>query len=63
MYLLKVLEERKLSKLQLALNAKIIPSDLYLVLNGKQPFYPAWKKRISDYLQIDEKKLFDEGGN
>lgn len=58
MQLLKVLEERKLSKLQLALNVGIAPHYLYNALNGKMPFYPKYKKAIADYLQMDEQELF-----
>lgn len=61
MQLLKVLEERKLSKLQLALNAGIAPHYLYNALNGKMPFYPKYKKAIADYLQMDEQELFGSG--
>ena len=58
MQLLKVLEERKISKLQLALNAGIAPHCLYNAINGKMPFYPKYKKAIAEYLQMDESELF-----
>lgn len=60
MQLLKVLEERKMSKLQLALNAGIAPHYLYNAINGKMPFYPKYKKAIADYLQMDEIELFEK---
>ncbi len=56
--LLKVLEERKMSKTQLAMKAGVIPSHLYNAINGKEPFYPKYKKAIAAYLQIDERELF-----
>ena len=59
MRLHEILKERGLSKLQLARKSEIAPSDLYHAMNGKKPFYPAWRKRIADYLQMDESKLFD----
>lgn len=59
-HLLKILKEKNISKLQLALNSKIAPNDLYLAINGKKPFYPKWKKRIAEFLEIDEKILFDD---
>ena len=62
MQLLKVLEERKMSKLQLAMNTGIAPHYLYNAINGKMPFYPKYKKAISEYLQIDEQELFSERG-
>ena len=58
MQLLRVLEERKISKLQLALNAGIAPHYLYNAINGKMPFYPKYKKAIAEYLQMDESELF-----
>ena len=61
MKLLDVLKERNISKLQLALNAGISPSDLYCALNGTKPFYPKYKRKISEFLQIDEAVLFAEG--
>jgi len=61
MSLHEILKERGLSKLQLALKSGVAPSDLYLALNGKQPFYPAWKKRIAEFLQVDEDDLFGNG--
>ena len=60
MDLLEILKQRKISKMQLALNARITPSDLYQALNGKQPFFPAWKKRIADFLDVDMEELFKE---
>ena len=55
-----ILRERKLTKLQLAMVAGINPSDLYSALNGKKPFYPAWRQRISEYLDVPESDLFEE---
>lgn len=58
MTLLKVLNERGISKLQLALKCQISPSDLYNAINGNRPFYPKWRKKISEYLEVDEQTLF-----
>lgn len=60
MRLLEVLEERKISKLQLALNAGIAPHYLYNAINGKMPFYPKYKKAIAEYLKMDENELFEK---
>ena len=60
MKLLDVLKERNISKLQLALNAGITPSDLYCAFNGAQPVYPKYKRKISEFLQTDESELFAE---
>lgn len=59
MILLKVLNEKGISKLQLALKCQISPSDLYNAINGNRPFYPKWRKKISEYLEVDEQILFD----
>lgn len=61
MKLLDVLKERNISKLQLAMGAGINPSDLYCALNGTKPFYPKYKRKISEFLQIDEDVLFENG--
>lgn len=49
-----------MSKLQLAMKTGITPSDLYCALNGKKPFYPKYKRKISKYLGVDEATLFAE---
>ena len=54
------LKKRGLSRLQLAMGAKVTPSDLYNALNGNRPFYPAWRQRISEFLDIPESELFEE---
>lgn len=59
MILLDILKERKISKLQLALKCQITPSDLYSAINGKRPFYPKWRQKISRYLEVEEQILFD----
>ncbi len=55
-----VLKEKSVSKAQLAMKALIHPSDLYCAFNGKKPFYPAWRKRIAEYLKMNEKELFEK---
>lgn len=60
MKLLEVLIERNISKLQLALNAKIAPNHLYSALNGKGYMFPKYRKAIAEYLEMDEQELFPE---
>ena len=55
-----ILIERKVSRLQLALKIGINPSTLYDCIKGKREFYPAYKKKIAEYLEVDEANLFDE---
>lgn len=38
--------------------ANINHSDFYNAINGKKPFYKAWRKRISEVLKIKESELF-----
>lgn len=58
--LIKVLEEKNMSRYQLAKGAKIAPPDIYKCFSGKQPFYPKWRKNIAKYLGVNETDLFDE---
>ena len=58
--LMKALSDRGWSKRQLAHQANIASQDLYQVLGGKRPFYPNWKKRVAEALDMDEAELFEE---
>lgn len=40
--------------------AEISQSDLSCAINGKKPFYPAWRKRVSEALGVPENELFPE---
>ena len=59
MILLEILETKGISKLQLACKCGMATTDLYSAINGNKPFYPKWRKRISEYLEVDEQTLFD----
>lgn len=58
MNLLRVITERNITILQLAMKSGVNPSDLYQALKGKIPFYPKWKRLIAEYLQMSEEELF-----
>ena len=58
--LIKLLEERGLTKYRLAKMSNISPQDLYTALNGYKPMYPGWRKRIAEALEIPENVLFLE---
>lgn len=45
---------------KLAIKANIKPCDLYSVLTGNRPFYPGWRKRVSEALGIPEAELFKD---
>ena len=51
---------RRISKLQLALKTGINPSSLYDAMNGKRKFYPGYKRKIAEFLEVDEDYLFSE---
>ena len=56
----EIMREKNLSKMRVSLNAGINPPDFYQALNGKKPFFPAWRKRVSEALEISEDELFPE---
>ena len=58
--LTKILKEKNLSKLQLALKTGITPSDLYCALNGKKPLFPLYRQKIANFIGIDEETLFNK---
>lgn len=58
--LIKILEERGLTKYRLAKMSNISTQDLYTVLKGHKPLYPNWRKRIAEALDIPEDFLFLE---
>ena len=55
-----VLKEKGISKLKIAMMANITPSDFYQAINGKRSFFPAWRKRVSQALKMDEADVFPE---
>lgn len=59
MILLEILETKGISKLQLACKCGMATTDLYSAINGNKPFYPKWRKSISDFLGVDEELIFD----
>lgn len=56
----KEMERKKMCAMKLAGKAGISPSDLYQALKGKKPFFPAWRKRIAEVLQVPESDIFPE---
>lgn len=45
---------------KLARMANMAQPDLSCALSGKKPFYPNWRKRVSEVLGVPEDELFDE---
>lgn len=60
--LYKVMEERNISQRKLSMVANISNQDLNQAINGKKPFFPNWKIRISEALDIPVAELFPEDG-
>lgn len=56
----EVLKERGISKAQAARMANIPQNDFYQATNGKRSFFPAWRKRLSAFLNVPEDELFPE---
>ncbi|MCR5034399.1 MAG: helix-turn-helix domain-containing protein [Clostridia bacterium] len=57
----KVRDEMKkqgMSTNKLSFRAEIAQSDLSCALNGKKPFYPAWRRRVAEALGVPEDTLF-----
>lgn len=54
------MKRRDLSGYALAKLANISSQDFYTAIHGKKPFYPGWRKRIAEALEMSEKELFPE---
>lgn len=52
------MEEKKISGLELSRITGIAPCVISNLKNGKQWPYPAWRKKISEALDVPEEKLF-----
>lgn len=60
MRLKEILEEKGISQRKLSIDAGIASQDVNQAINGKKPFFPGWRKRISDALGVPEEDLFPE---
>ena len=56
--LLKAIHNKHLTKCKVAILSGISPSNFYSCLSGKNPFYPNYKKRICEVLEMNEEELF-----
>lgn len=54
----ETMKHRSLSQNRLAMDARISPCDFSKAINGKMPFYPSWRKRIADALEMTTEDLF-----
>lgn len=60
MKLQEILEAREITRHRLATSVNINPSDLYCAMNGTKPFYSSYRKRIAEFLEMDESEVFPE---
>jgi predicted transcriptional regulator len=60
MKIAEILKEKRISGMQIAMKAGVAPSDFYQAMNGKKPFFPAWRKRLSEALDMPESECFPE---
>jgi transcriptional regulator with XRE-family HTH domain len=56
----KACKDKGITLTKMLVKAGVQSGDYYQALNGKKTFFPAWRKRISDILEIPEYELFPE---
>ena len=56
----KWLDRKNMTILELSRRARIAPSDLGQAISEKKPFFPNWRRRVSQALDIPERELFPE---
>ena len=56
----QVIKEKGYVKSELATLARIPQNDFYQATNGKKTFFPSWRKRIAEVLDMTEDELFPE---
>jgi transcriptional regulator with XRE-family HTH domain len=56
----EVMRKRGMSQAQMARMADINQTQFNRAYNGYQEFFPAWKKRISEVLNIEKSELFPD---
>lgn len=54
------MNRKGLSSNKLALGSMISPANFSQAINGKTPMFPAWRRRISEYLGMPQGELFPE---
>lgn len=52
--------KRQISGLKLSMLTGISPSDISQIELGRRQCFPAWRKKISNVLNVPEKELFPE---
>lgn len=55
------IKARGLSERQLAIAAGIVPQSLNAAMHGHVRFWPGWRRRVAEVLEMTEQELFPEG--
>jgi len=56
----EIIRARGMTKSEIAVMAKIPQNDFYQCTNGKKSFFPSWRKRVANVLQMPEDEVFPE---
>lgn len=56
-------KEKDIPLTKMLMKAGIQTGDFYQAVNGKRPFFPAWRKRIAETLHLSEDQIFPEYEN
>lgn len=56
----RIMKERNISQAAMARMANINQTQFNRAYNGFQPFFPAWRQRISIALNLSEEDIFEE---
>lgn len=54
----EIMRQRNISQASMARMANINQTQFNRAYNGFQPFFPGWKKKISQALNMNEEELF-----
>ena len=58
----RLLWEKRMSQVKLARDAEMGQTNLSDALCGRMTFHPAWRRKVSAVLGVEESILFDEKG-
>jgi len=58
----RLLWEKRMSQVKLAREAEMSSTNLSDALCGRMTFHPAWRRKVSAVLGVEESILFDEKG-
>jgi transcriptional regulator with XRE-family HTH domain len=56
----EVLNEKRITQLQLARETRIAPCDINQIVRGKKHCFAGWRRRIADALGVSEQDIFPD---